>query len=383
LKQLDVDESVDVTLSGDGKLLAAVGYNILYFWDAATGREVKKIRAYTGTIRAITMDAVAKNLITGGDDGAVRVWNISTGAEVHVADGHRSSVSYIAITPNGKALCSSSGRDQKVCCWDLRKFPHVQLGEATTAFACALSPDGNTLAVTNSPRRGRMRFTLLRIPNLTETQHSSFIKDAYSSIAYSPNGNTLACVDTDGQLVFFSAAKCIKQRTIPVFDTSTDPCWISTLVFSSDSKILAVRNDSKGLLRIIDVGTGKKLKSFQLKPTLCNFTFSPQRLLLAFQNASELSRIEFWDALHDATLPSLTPPAVNRVTVIAFSPDGKLFACGTDKGDLLIIDYATRKLLQCFQGHLGPVRSLAFFPNRKVIASGGDDTTILFWKLRE
>jgi len=72
-----------------------------------------------------------------------------------------------------------------------------------------------------------------------------------------------------------------------------------------------------------------------------------------------------------------------------FSPNGKLFALGLcDRTrslegpyEVRLYDAATGKVVKTFGGHEGLVSGLAFSPDGKTLASGSQDTTILFWDL--
>ncbi len=46
----------------------------------------------------------------------------------------------------------------------------------------------------------------------------------------------------------------------------------------------------------------------------------------------------------------------------------------------MLWDVALRKLLVSLEGHQNRVRAVAFSPDRKSLASGGDDATTVLWK---
>ena len=56
-------------------------------------------------------------IVTGSDDGGVRVWNVKDRTEAAVFRGHDRSVTCVAYAEDGKLIISSS-RDGSVRMWD-------------------------------------------------------------------------------------------------------------------------------------------------------------------------------------------------------------------------------------------------------------------------
>jgi WD40 repeat protein len=67
------------------------------------------------------------------------------------------------------------------------------------------------------------------------------------------------------------------------------------------------------------------------------------------------------------------------VNAVAFSPDGKLFATGGDDGIVKLWSADSRKVLGQLDKQEGAVSTLAFSPDGKMLATGGGNTHVKLW----
>src|SRR5262249_10688714 len=88
-----------------------------------------------------------------------------------------------------------------------------------------------------------------------------------------------------------------------------------------------------------------------------------------------------WDvATHEPVGPPLKGPPKTIVTSLAFSPDGKLLASGTDNGAVQLWDVAGKTSLEPpLTGHTDFVNSVAFSADGKLLASASADKTVRLW----
>ena len=135
------------------------------FWLRLLGAIGIPWASVTGSVDAVALGTLEgrKVVISGGDNGILRIWDLARGTEVGTPlVGHRGSVYTIeAGELVGRPVVVSGGRDGTVRLWDLIGRAHQIIEPASQVTAVAFGPD-NTLVV--ATRRGLMMLEAEKTP---------------------------------------------------------------------------------------------------------------------------------------------------------------------------------------------------------------------------
>jgi WD40 repeat protein len=121
------------------------------------------------------------------------------------------------------------------------------------------------------------------------------------------------------------------------------------------------------------------LKAHQL--AVNGVAFNPIEGEVAFASVSSDRRVILWD-MESKTPLNIFTGHTQAVKTLAFSPDGKLLATAGDDGLILIWDLADRKLVQTLSAHRWTISALSFIPGGNTLASASWDGNIKFWQVK-
>lgn len=109
-------EIAAVAISPDGKRVVSASFQELTVWDAASGALLKTLK-HPGWVMSVTFSPDGKQILTGGEDHKVRVWQTETGRLVRTLEGHSGTIRSVAVSADGARIVSGS-EDTMIKIWN-------------------------------------------------------------------------------------------------------------------------------------------------------------------------------------------------------------------------------------------------------------------------
>ncbi len=274
-------------------------------------------------------------------------------------------INAVCISPDGKVL-ASGGKDISI--WDVAGHTRDTSLDQNDQFVTSLafSPDGRTLATAG------VHGTITLWDASSFARKASFTVGTDADplrIVYSPDGKILAAgLRTEVKLIESASNKVI--RILPESGE-----LVSSIAFSADGRTLA-SGDLDAKVRLWDVASGKNLAVLDGKYWIGSVAFSRDGQTLIWGDAD--GAISFWDIRTASEIASINAHGPNH-TVDCLAVSGNTLASCSNDGSIKLWDIRTRKQLLAIQAHTYMVSSLSFALDGKRLASGSYDGTAKLW----
>jgi len=279
-----------------------------------------QLRGHGGPVRALAIAPDGTHAISGSFDTSAIRWSLNRNVAEQVMRFHDGAVNAVAYLKDGRVV--TAGADAHIAIWTPGQQQPDKVFDGHTApiVSLAVSPDGATLASASWDHTVRLWPMAGGKPRVLEGNMQNV-----NGVAFTPDGKNVVSAGYDATLRVWPLA----EGGEAVYNL---PSPLNALAIASDGEIVAAGASGKA------------------------FFVSPKGDVLAEVEASP------------------TP-----IIALAISPDGNLVAAAGIRGSVAVIERKTRKVAHTLVGPGLPVWSVAFFPDNRILLTGGTDRIIRRW----
>ena len=262
-------------------------------------------------VRSIAVSSTNETIVSGSDDGSIRLWTPETSTLLKQCDA---PVSALAFSPNGVLIASASGPIELV---DLMDGEVTWLGQSGKQPSLIFSPGGKSLAAASTDLPSE-----IRVWNL-QTGQVRVLKGDWkgpTSISFSPDGRAIVVAGSDRSIRLCD----LENGTARVLGQANRQ--ITSVAFLSDGKRVASGSWDE-TVRLWNVQTGEALILGENCSCVTHLAVSNKGDRIA---ASSLDgRIRVWDV---ATRRSRTVGECYGANAISFTANDTALVTGSDDG---------------------------------------------------
>ena len=285
---------------------------------------------HAGPVRTLAVNPDGRELVSGGDDHTIRIWDVASGRLERTLVGHTDSVQSLAVTPDGRRIVSGGTYDV-VRVWDLAtgQFVHALAGDSgcRAVHAVAIAPDGGRVVWGGAG-------STLRVWDLTRARLERTLASQdpkVRTVAVTPDGR-LALSGGDAGLIHVwdlasgRLVRILKGCAAPVFALAVTP-----------DGCRAVSNGHDNTVQIWNIGSGR------LERTLWGHTGAVVAIAITPDGRRIFSggqdcRVRCWDLADGRELAVWNAGSDATITTLCSLSGGPgRAACGDSAGAVRIV----------------------------------------------
>ena len=286
-----------------------------------------QVGGHRSGVSTLAFSSDGRLLVSASADGTLRVWSVAAARETYAPFATGSGVLAMALVP--ERLCVAAVlADGRLVLWDFgshRRVTHVRASDGSALLAVAVSPDGRWVAAGGSKRR----VFVWQVERGVVAGEIGPAAGRIDALAFTADSGGIACGTHNGRVEVF-------ERDSGV------PRW-------------SVRSGRARIAGISAAGKGGPLVTAAADGTIVS-----------------------WDPASGAE-QKRSRPMPGRLATLAMLPDASLLLAGFATGKAVLSELGAERELAVLGRHPGAVSAVAIAPARKHVATGSADGTIRLW----
>jgi WD40 repeat protein len=372
---------VALLFSADRKTLVSCSRNgECIVWDWASQKALRKIQAGWGFGDAFALSSDGSLLAAAGASHRIKLFDVKTGEAVgEPEDGISSPLAQAAMLDAGQTWIGITEDGQAVV-WNRneakpsRSFAIAAAGEQQISFSLAVSPKQKLAFIASSANQNLQAWDPLQAKLAYEIPLGG--DSPVTSLAVSQQGERLAVGYHSGSAELWDLAAKKKLFAWKL------PTAIQAFSFDRAGKVLAVGARTK--VMIADVETGNEQRRFDPRPDgpakeqpmVASLAYMPDGRTLAVGSFDGIVRLI--DTASAKEVQSYEG-AQSAALAIAISTDGRTLAAACADKTVRMWEIFGGAKVFVGQGHEGPATSVDFTPDGRTLVSAGADGCLLVW----
>lgn len=407
--------------------------------DAPGGALLRTLEGHTSVVLTLVVAPDGRRVVSGSEDGTIRVWDLASGVCLHTLEAHKDGVRGVAVTPDGHRIVSQSW-DRSLKVWDLESGACLRTAKGyrwlvgTLALSESSAYSGRDVAVTQDGRRAVSGWlNNLKVWDLETGTCLRTLRGHIRTVwrvAVTPDGRRAVSGSKDKALRVWDleSGKCLRalrghkgsvltvvltpdgqrvvsgsdDKTIKVWDLESGACLLTMEGHTAGVHAVAVTRDGRcvvsgsgsghrwspgvyagdSTVKVWDLASGACLRTYTghaRRVTAVGMTPDGQRAV----SGSYDKTIKVWDLGKGERGEAARAPIGHGLCVnaIAVTPDGQRAISGSSDHLVKVWDMESGTCLQTLTGHTERVNAVAVTPDGRRAVSASWDHQIKVWDL--
>lgn len=363
-------------------------------WNAKTGELIHKLTGHRSVVSAVAISPDGKLLFTGDIGGSGKLWDARRGTLLKKLDWHQAKVISASFTDDNQYLVTGA-LERNVARWDLKTGKVQQeklLIHPATMVSMSTDRSGRYVVTNSDDHRIRVwDIESKRVIREIDTKPAAVNSNHYKYVAISPDASRILAIGHESRSVRAFDIATGKELLFPITAQQSgpliqsrpqEPIW--NAIFAGDSS------------RVVSIG-GDQVRLWDMNPRQLPFrrlvmNFSPHGVVTSASFSSDASEVisgswdgtaNIWDAETGIVRLKLVGKHAAGVGCAVFSPDpeSKYVLTTSNDGTAVLWNAKYGAFIRRYSGHNQAVRWGAFDQAAERFLTASDDGTVRVWSV--